>query len=115
MPSITSPRRGRCKSNDVGEDCYCSTACSQATLSFTSLHSTELTSLPAGVVNSFSPCPNLLWGTLTPGAVTYIHDLQVMLHSIGCLESVPEPGAVTLHLYSPPVSFSTPSFLQGGM
>ena len=55
------------------------------------------------MVNSFSPCPNILWGTLTPGAVTYIHDLQVMLHSVGCLESVPEPGAVTLHLYSPPI------------
>ena len=70
-------------------------------------HSTELTSLPAGVVNSYSPCPNLLElgrGTLTPGAVTYIHDRQGVLHSVGCPESVPEPGAVTLHLYSPPVS-----------
>ena len=45
--------------------------------------------------------------TLRPGAITYIND-HLSLHSVGCPDSVPAPGAVTMHLYAPPVGYSLP-------
>lgn len=52
-----------------------------------------------------TPCPGLelqLAHNVPAGAVAYVND-QLFLHSVGCADGVPAPGAVTLHLYCPPV------------
>ena len=57
------------------------------------------------MVDSETPCPRLVRlgeGTLPVGGVTYINDHQA-LHTVACAEGVQPPGAVTLHLYAPPV------------
>ena len=64
------------------------------------------------MLRSYTPCPELkqtATTNLTAGGITYMHDRSGRLHSVGCGEGVPAPGAVTLHLYSPPVRISSPS------
>ena len=63
-----------------------------------------------GMLRSYTPCPDLKQTAttiLTAGGITYMHDRSGQLHSVGCSEGVPAPGAVTLHLYSPPVRNNT--------
>lgn len=58
-----------------------------------------------GVLGSTRPCPKLrqtCTSTLPSGATSYISDL-LALHAVSCLESCPGEGAVTLHLYAPPI------------
>ena len=58
------------------------------------------------MLNAKRPCPPLeplLTHIVSPGSVAYVND-SLFLHSVGCPPHVPAPGAVTLHLYAPPVS-----------
>lgn len=60
---------------------------------------------PHAVLHVRTPCPGLelqLAHNVPAGAVAYVND-QLFLHSVGCADGVPAPGAVTLHLYCPPV------------
>ncbi|GAX85600.1 hypothetical protein CEUSTIGMA_g13015.t1 [Chlamydomonas eustigma] len=63
-----------------------------------------------GTLDSYVPCPELekvSVKNIQPGQVTYMNDKLGLLHSVGCLEGQPAPGAVTLHLYSPPIKRAT--------
>lgn len=49
-----------------------------------------------------------------PGGVAYIND-RIALHSVGCPGHVVGPGAVTLHLYVPPIRRATLFQASGGV
>eukprot|EP00887_Chlorella_sp_A99_P008067 scaffold12.g8067.t1 len=59
-----------------------------------------------GVVSASSPCPPLaraVSSALRAGAAGYIND-SMCLHAIRCPDACPAPGAVTLHIYAPPIT-----------
>jgi cysteine dioxygenase len=67
----------------------------------------ERSAAPAlpGVLGATRPCPplhHLATAQLGAGGVAYIND-KVALHAVGCPQICPGQGAVTLHLYCPPI------------
>jgi len=58
-----------------------------------------------GVLGTTSPCPRLHPAGVTSlalGQTAYIND-DIALHAVRCPSDCPAPGAVTLHLYAPPI------------
>lgn len=58
-----------------------------------------------GVLKATSPCPQLApagSSMVAAGATAYIND-SMALHAVRCSEHCPAPGAVTLHVYAPPI------------
>lgn len=59
-----------------------------------------------GVLGTMEPCPMLTPGgvnAVAPGQTAYVND-NIALHAVRCPSTCPAPGAVTLHLYSPPIT-----------
>ena len=69
-----------------------------------SAHAASLPDIP-GVVGPAQACPVLRpagVAAVAPGGTAYIND-SMGLHAVRCPADCPAPGAVTLHLYCPPI------------